>query len=208
MAVGLSSAPCAATMRHRLSAASLRLQGSAQGRSSPSVRRSPRPSWRDQRRAGLAPERSAEGHAFFSRRFASAMRRGLSPAVTTPCSSPGLGPLCMSMVSPQPGSIVTVFVSVVVRERYDRILRFRSKLFLAVRERLRAGLRPTGPVVHRSLCVCYGTWRQAVRAPGRCGSLGSSPVCGPCFPCMRKARHWSRSASLAPRATAHHARVR
>ena len=125
-----------------------------------------------------------------------------------PCSAAAPEPMCMTMVSLQPGSIVTVLVSEAVWGRYDRIFWFRSNPSPASREPPCTGPQPTGPFVCCSLRVCHSTWRQAVQVPGRCGSRGSSPVCGSRFPGMRKARDWSRSASLAPRATAHHARVR
>ena len=150
----------------------------------------------------------AEGHGFFSRRFSLAMRRACGLPDTTPCSSLGLGPMCMTVVPQQPDSIVTVLVSEAVWERYDRIFRFRSNPFPAAREPPCLGPQPIGPVVHHSPRVCHSTWRQTVRAPRRCGSRGSSPVCGSHFPCMRKARDWSRSASFVPRVTAHHVRVR
>jgi hypothetical protein len=83
-----------------------------------------------------------------------------------PCSAPGLGAVCMTMASPQPGSIVTVLVSEAVWRRYDRIFWFRSNPSPAAREPLCAGPRPTGPVVLCSSRVCHSTWRQASRAPG------------------------------------------
>ena len=153
--------------------------------------------------AGRLAYLGAGGHGFFSRRFFPAMRRGLCFAGPSPCSSPGPGPTCMIVVSLQPGSIVTVLVSESVWGRYDRIFWFRSNPFPAAREPLCTGPQPTGPFVCCSLRVCHSTWRQAVQVPGRCGSRGSSPVCGSRFPGMRKARDWSRSVSLAPRATEH-----
>ena len=207
--MGASPTPCVAAMRHRLSAASLRLQGPAQGRRCPSVRRSLCPLQSDQQQAGRALERSGcGGSRFFFPAISPAMRKVRGPFGTGPCSAPGLGPMCMSMVASQPGSFVTVLVSESVWGRYDRIFRFRSNPFPAARELPCPGPQPTGPFVHCSLCVCHSTWRPAVQVPGRCGSRGSSLVSGSCFPGVCEARGWSRSASLAPRATAHHARVR
>ena len=38
----------------------------------------------------------AEGHAFFFRRISPVMRQGCGQSVPKPCSSPGLGPMCMT----------------------------------------------------------------------------------------------------------------
>ena len=75
------------------------------------------------------------------------------------------------------------------------------------------GLQPTGPFMHRSLRVYWYSGTELGGGPiGHVGNVrgsrGSSPVFCLCFPCMRIARHWSRSASLAPRVTAHHVGVR
>ena len=64
------------------------------------------------------------------------------------------------------------------------------------------GPQPTGPVVHNSMRATHSTRRQAVWAPGRCGSRGSSPVRELLLLGVNAARDWSRSASLAPRVTA------
>ena len=92
----------------------------------------------------------AEGHGFFSRRFSPAMRKVRGPFGTGPYSSPGLGPMCMTMVSLQPDSIVTVLVSESVWSRYDRIFWFRSNPSPAARERHCTGPQPIGPVVNPS----------------------------------------------------------
>ena len=158
--------------------------------------------------AGFLAYAGAEGHGFFYRRFSLAMRWVCGQPGPKPCSSPWLGTVCMTMVFLRPGSIVTVLVSEAVWGRYDRIFWFRSNPSPASREPPCPGPQPTGPVVHRSSRATRSTWSQASRVPGRCGSRGSSLVCGPHFPCMHKARDWSRSASLAPCVTSHHTGVR
>ena len=169
-------------MRHRFSVALLRLQGSTCARSGPSVHP---PVHRHRGTSGGPAGRSsnlgAEGHGFFSRRFASALHRVCGHAGPKPCSSPGPGPICTIMVSLRPGSIVTVLVSESVWGRCDRIFWFRSNPSPAAREPSCPSPQPFGPLVRRSPRVCRSTWRQAVRAPGRCGFRGSSSVCGPCF---------------------------
>ena len=158
--------------------------------------------------AGRFTYLGAEDHGFFSRQILPATRRWLCFAGPSPCSSPGFKPMCKITVSLQPGSIVTVLVSEAVWMRYDRIFWFRSNPSPAAREPLYVDPQLNGPIVRCYPRVCHITWRQADRVPGRCGSRGSSPVFGPRFPCTHKARDWSRSASLAPRATTRHARVR
>ena len=90
------------------------------------------------------------------------MRRVRGPLGTGPCSSPGLGPTCKTMVSFQPGSIVTVSVSESVWGRYDRIFGFGAT---PPRQHGSLSERACGPLV--PLCV----------APHVCAiAPGSRPV--------------------------------
>ena len=137
--------------------------------------------------AGRPSDLGAEGHGFFSRRISPAMHKGCGRAVPKPCSLPGLDTVCMTVEPSQLDSIVTVLVSESVWERYN-IFWFRSNPSPAARERYCTGPQPTGPVVHRFPQVCHSTQWQADRMPRRCGSRGSSPVCGPHFPGVHAAR--------------------
>ena len=198
--MGVLPAPCVAAMQHRLPAALLHLQGPVLGRRCSTWRRSLRPSQRNHWQAGRTPGRSGcEGSCFFP------------GELCPPCAraSTDLSQLCARFGERRHG-IPTAQLD---RNRFGfgvgmgmvwPLFAVSEQPFPGITE---APLR--GPAAHWSRCaslpgVCHITWRQAVWAPGRCGSQGSSPVCGPHFPCMRRARDWSFSASFVPRFAAHH----
>ena len=87
-------------------------------------------------------------------------------AVTTPCSASGLGPMCMTMVSLQLGSIVTVLVSEAVWMRHD-------DAHFSVSEQPLPGIMGTslhGPAAHWSLCTSLPTCVPQNPAAGRPGA--------------------------------------
>ena len=84
-----------------------------------------------------------------------------------PCSTPGLGPTCVTMVSPQPGSIVTVLVSESAWRQY-RIFGFG-----ATPPRRHGSLLPRACSPLVPLCIAPHTLRIAPggRPPGCPGNV-------------------------------------
>ena len=188
-------------MRHRLSAASLRLQGPAAAAVVPlCVAPCARRRETSGGPAGRPSDLGAEGHDFFPRRFSVAMRRRLCFAGPSPCSAPVPEPTCMTMVSLLPGSIVTVW--------------FRSRYGVGMTAFIGFGATPPrhhGSVIARArcslvpLCTAFHVPRTApggdpLGRPSDLGPEGRPPFVGRIFraciqpgtgPVLRPSRHTS-----------------
>ena len=137
------------------------------------------------------------------------MRGGCGPLGTGPCSSPGLGPMCMIMVFLRPGSIVTVWS----RSRYEGGMN--AFFGFGANPPRHHGSPLCGPAVHWSRCVslpmcmfqhlvvgCLSVWAMWVPRVINCFWQRGVLVFGPHFLHAHTAWDWSRSASLVSRVAA------